>query len=63
MPVLRKPFFRIHFAGAEVEGLPCNESAILSGYKAASSLRTWLWRELPGDKSAATEAGGKIQSQ
>ena len=63
MPVLRKPFFRIHFAGAEVEGLPCNESAILSGYKAASTVRTWLWPELPGEKSAAPESGEQKQSK
>jgi monoamine oxidase len=63
MPILRKPFFRIHFAGAEVEGLPCNESAILSGYKAATSVRTWLWPELPNDKRAAPEAREKVQSQ
>jgi oxygen-dependent protoporphyrinogen oxidase len=63
MPVLRKPFFRIHFAGAEVEGLPCNESAILSGYKAATSVRTWLWPELPGEKSAAPESREQEQSK
>jgi monoamine oxidase len=55
MPVLRKPFYRIHFAGAEVEGLPCNESAILSGYKAATGVRTWLWPELPAEGRAAVE--------
>lgn len=43
VPVLRKPHYRIMFAGAEVEGLPCNESAIISGWKAANAARTWLW--------------------
>jgi protoporphyrinogen oxidase len=43
VPVLRKPFFRIFFAGAEIEGLPCNESAIISGFKAAQGVHTWLW--------------------
>lgn len=47
VPILRKPFFRIYFAGAEVEGLPCNESAILSGYNAAKQVRTWLWDKIP----------------
>ena len=63
MPVLRKPFFRIHFAGAEVEGLPCNESAILSGYKAASGVRTWLWPELPDENRAALESREHHQNQ
>lgn len=43
VPLLRRPFYRIYFAGAEVEGLPCNESAILSGWRAASEARAWLW--------------------
>ena len=63
VPVLRKPFFRIHFAGAEVEGLPCNESAILSGYKAATSVRTWLWPELPGEKKMATQNPAAAKSE
>jgi hypothetical protein len=60
---LRKPFFRIHFAGAEVEGLPCNESAILSGYKAATGVRTWLWPDLPGDKRTAPESREQKQGK
>lgn len=47
VPVLRKPYFRIFFAGAEIEGLPCNESAILSGYSAARGIETFLWDKLP----------------
>lgn len=56
VPILRKPYFRISFAGAEVEGLPCNESAIISGYKAAAQVRTWLWPERP------TELRGLVES-
>ncbi|MBI4866942.1 MAG: FAD-dependent oxidoreductase [Candidatus Wallbacteria bacterium] len=48
VPVLRKPYYRVFFAGAEVEGLPCNESAIFSGYFAARGVRTWLWDTVPG---------------
>ena len=33
VPILRKPYYRVYFAGAEVEGLPCNESAIISRRK------------------------------
>jgi protoporphyrinogen oxidase len=55
IPILRRPFYRIFFAGAEVEGLPCNESAILSGYSAARGVQTWLWNappaSLPKDKN------------
>jgi monoamine oxidase len=47
VPVLRKPYYRVYFAGAEVEGLPCNESAILSGYAAARGVETWLWDRQP----------------
>ncbi len=55
VPVLRKPWYRIAFAGAEVEGLPCNESAIISGYKAANYVRTWLW-----DQSDSLEAKARL---
>ena len=47
VPILRKPYFRIFFAGAEVEGLPCNESAIWSGYGAARGIETFLWDKVP----------------
>ncbi|MBI3893287.1 MAG: FAD-dependent oxidoreductase [Candidatus Wallbacteria bacterium] len=56
VPILRKPYYRVYFAGAEVEGLPCNESAIFSGYYAARGARTWLWDTLPSARGLVTGA-------
>jgi monoamine oxidase len=58
VPVLRKPYYRIHFAGAEIEGLPCNESAILSGYSAARAVQSWLWSAPPASLLLDVPAAG-----
>ncbi|MBF0500540.1 MAG: FAD-dependent oxidoreductase [Candidatus Riflebacteria bacterium] len=47
VPVLRKPWYRIAFAGAETEGMPCTESSVVSAFRAARDARTWLWPDLP----------------
>lgn len=63
VPILRIPYYRVYFAGAEVEGLPCNESAIFSGYSAARGVRTWLWDTHPSARALIPGAlGARLKS-